>query len=327
MNESEISQEEEFWHEPESDNPLWRESYYLDFYDPETGLSGFTSIGFRHNKGYMGSTTGLVWSGNTYLRKDYSRPTEQNKIIVEGLTYTPEIPLEGWNVNYSSPMNEFDLETEAMDINPHEFPVDDKPLYAVTIDLKFEGLHPPVDYHRDASERDQKIISPVYSRHYEQACSVSGSVEIGDETIKIDGFGQRDHSWGIRDWRGPDAWTWIGAVFDGKAAASFIEITTDGKSTLDGYLYLNGLTLHVNNMLLNIEYRDDNHTQERLHCTISDSKGRELQLVGEPETIIPIDFEYEDGIGRLRRGPTQFSIEGENKIGHGWSELLRSEQR
>ena len=50
---------------------------------------------------------------------------------------------------------------------------------------------------------------------YEIPCSVRGSVTVGDEEIELSGTGQRDHSWGIRDWWSAD-WMWsAGRLEDG----------------------------------------------------------------------------------------------------------------
>ena len=35
---------------------------------------------------------------------------------------------------------------------------------------------------------------------YEVPCVVHGEILVGREKIDFDGFGQRDHSWGVRDW-------------------------------------------------------------------------------------------------------------------------------
>jgi len=47
------------------------------------------------------------------------------------------------------------------------------------------------------------------STRYEIPCRVAGTVRIGDETIEFSGPGQRDHSWGARDWWAVD-WMWSG---------------------------------------------------------------------------------------------------------------------
>jgi hypothetical protein len=45
------------------------------------------------------------------------------------------------------------------------------------------------------------------STRYEIPCRVTGTVRIGDEEIAFSGPGQRDHSWGSRDWWAVD-WMW-----------------------------------------------------------------------------------------------------------------------
>jgi hypothetical protein len=45
------------------------------------------------------------------------------------------------------------------------------------------------------------------STRYEIPCRVTGTVRIGDEEINFAGPGQRDHSWGARDWWAND-WMW-----------------------------------------------------------------------------------------------------------------------
>jgi hypothetical protein len=47
------------------------------------------------------------------------------------------------------------------------------------------------------------------STRYEIPCSVSGRVRVGEEEIAFSGPGQRDHSWGARDWFAVD-WIWSG---------------------------------------------------------------------------------------------------------------------
>jgi hypothetical protein len=51
------------------------------------------------------------------------------------------------------------------------------------------------------------------STRYEIPCRVSGTVRVGDEQIAISGPGQRDHSWGSRDWWAID-WMWSALHLD-----------------------------------------------------------------------------------------------------------------
>src|SRR5262249_30188297 len=50
---------------------------------------------------------------------------------------------------------------------------------------------------------------------YEIPCTVSGTVRVGEQTIPFQGRGQRDHSWGPRDWWSAE-WVWsAGHLGDG----------------------------------------------------------------------------------------------------------------
>ena len=48
---------------------------------------------------------------------------------------------------------------------------------------------------------------------YEIPCRVTGTVRIGEETVSLSGPGQRDHSWGGRDWWASD-WMWSALHLD-----------------------------------------------------------------------------------------------------------------
>ena len=55
----------------------------------------------------------------------------------------------------------------------------------------------------------------IGTTRYEVSCNVHGEILVGDETIQLDGIGQRDHSWGVRDWWNL-GWVWTaGGLEDG----------------------------------------------------------------------------------------------------------------
>ena len=53
----------------------------------------------------------------------------------------------------------------------------------------------------------------IGTTRYEVPCTVHGEILVGDETIDFDGFGQRDHSWGVRDWWS-FGWVWTAGRLD-----------------------------------------------------------------------------------------------------------------
>ncbi len=55
---------------------------------------------------------------------------------------------------------------------------------------------------------------PPITPRYEIPCQVHGEVLVGDRRIEVDGWGQRDHSWGAaRDWWSM-AWNWTAGRLD-----------------------------------------------------------------------------------------------------------------
>lgn len=308
--------QEEFWHEPLSDDSLWRESYYFDFYDPESDLAYFSSIGNRMNKGNMGSVVALVWGDETYVRKDYSHPTENEAIHVSGLLYEAETPNEEWRIRHLGQINEFEPESDAMRMSPDEFPSRDHPLYTLDMDISFEGLHDPQYYEPDEDARE--LFSNLYHGHSDQGGIVTGEVTIGDRTVEIDGVGERDHSWGIRDWRDPDGWQWISAIFDRDTAVNFWRVNRDDATAVEGYLHLGGESRPVEEVTIDTAFRDDEVTQDSFEVDVTDEADRRFTFSASALTVVPVDFEYESEVTTIRRTPTRYEADGER--GYGWSE-------
>jgi hypothetical protein len=71
---------------------------------------------------------------------------------------------------------------------------------------------------------------------YEVPCQASGTIEVGDEKLALRGPGQRDHSWGVRDWWSMD-WMWSAARLDDGARVHAVQIRLpDGVGFGIGYV-------------------------------------------------------------------------------------------
>ena len=97
-----------------------------------------------------------------------------------------ESPLERFRVRMSGPGEAFDDESAPLRGEPGR-PVE------VELDLTWETDGTPYQW-RPATR-------------YEIPCRVSGTVTVDGERIEVSGPGQRDHSWGARDWWATD-WMW-----------------------------------------------------------------------------------------------------------------------
>ncbi len=75
----------------------------------------------------------------------------------------------------------------------------------------------------------------VLTTRYEIPCTVAGSVTIGDRTLDVDGQGQRDHSWGVRDWWA-FGWCWSSARLDDGTRIHLADIRIPGSPAFFGYV-------------------------------------------------------------------------------------------
>jgi hypothetical protein len=174
-----------------SDSPHWSDSLYFNAWDPASGTFLMTRMAVRPNEGVR--TAGmLAWLDGVpawgYGRDLEGPATADWDVMTMGaLTYRMEEALRRWVVQL------------------HDG--DDR------LHLVFDGVTPCVDY-------GTGIPRAWAWGHYEQTCRVTGDVHVAGRRLSVDGWGQRDHSWGARDWAGIREWHWItGFLPDDSGAA------------------------------------------------------------------------------------------------------------
>jgi hypothetical protein len=196
-----IDPKDEERHRPGEDR-FWNESYYFDFHDPEGEFGGYVRVGLYPNLGVtwywacvvgrnrplatlidhtasVPVTPGLDVTGATFASThSCAVPLEDFRVGVEGRAAVVPEPADLYSSSYAAAQTDFAL------------------------DLRFEtvGHH---GYHYGKPSR------------YEIPCDVTGRIQVGNDSFDFSGHGQRDHSWGVRDWWG-GAWCWnAGRLDDG----------------------------------------------------------------------------------------------------------------
>lgn len=171
---------------PPGDEVLWNESWYFDFHDRDGVLGGYVRLGLYPNLGVAWYWACVVGTDRrTVLVADHevALPTGRSLgVRGDGLwaDHNAETPLEHWSLGLEAFGVALDHPADAY----HGMRGDRTP---VGFDLEWETDGLPFRY-------------PVALDRYEVPCRVHGEILVGDETIQLDGFGQRDHSWGVRDW-------------------------------------------------------------------------------------------------------------------------------
>ena len=181
-----------------TDEPLWSESWYADFVDAAQGLGGWFRIGLVANQQ-------AAWVQVLLCGPDL--PT------VAVLDYEVPLPADPWV-----------LHTDAFEIG-HAATA---PLQTYRVDVRAQGQSysdpsallrgepgTPVDmtmnlvWTTDGTPYKYRITT-----RYEIPCTVTGTVTVNDTTYRMDSVrGQRDHSWGVRDWWSMD-WMWSALHLD-----------------------------------------------------------------------------------------------------------------
>jgi hypothetical protein len=70
---------------------------------------------------------------------------------------------------------------------------------------------------------------------YEIPCLVGGTITVGDEVLAVEGPGQRDHSWGVRDWWA-FGWCWFAGRLDDGTRVHGADIRIPGHPLALGYV-------------------------------------------------------------------------------------------
>jgi hypothetical protein len=203
-----------------SDEPLWNESHYLDFVSRDGSLAGYARIGLYPNLGVTWWTTTIVGPDRPLVASiAYDLPVaSETGLSVEGGGHV----VQGVAV---SPLDEF-LVTATVPAAVHDDPADVYRGAAGTpteLEVDLTWRTDGVPYHYELTTR------------YEIPCLVGGEVTVGGERFWVEGQGQRDHSWGVRDWWA-FTWCWFAGRLDDGTRVHGADIRMPGHRIPFGYV-------------------------------------------------------------------------------------------
>lgn len=280
---------------PPGDDALWNESWYLDFWTPDGTLGGYIRLGLYPN-------LGVSWYWACLVREGHPLVT-----VIDNEAPLPKAP--GLELRASGLWTDLIVETplDHMTVGLEAFGValdDPTEVYgkgwgdreALGFDLEWETDGTPFGY--DITDR------------YEIPCRVHGEILVGNETIDFDGHGQRDHSWGVRDWWS-FGWCWnAGRLEDG----------TPFHSTIIGDLawstgYVGADARPVDAAAVSTEL-DAEGLANSARLRLDD-----LYLAVEPVAWSPVLLTSSDGrVSRFPRALVRYTA-ADGRVGAGWLEL------
>lgn len=215
-----VSDDDERLHPVEHPSEHWSDSLYFNAWDPATGTFLMTRMAVLGNA--KTASSGLVvWLDGVPAygyghQLDELPPTDWDVMAIGGLAYRMLAANQRWGISLDDGDNRAWLEWDG-----------------------FSGAY-------DYADNVVPFNRAWAWGHYEQSCRVRGDLHVGGRTIAFDGFGQRDHSWGFRDWGGLQEWHWVTGFFGDDLAFNLMHIVApDGTATVNGFVHRGGEDLGV----------------------------------------------------------------------------------
>jgi len=293
---------DELYHPP-GEGPWWAESWYFDFATRDGSLGGYVRLGLYPNQRVAWYWACVVGEGRplvSVVDHDVSPPRAPSlEIRADGL----------WaDHNVETPFDHMTLGCEAFALglgDPAEMygsPRGDRVPFGLDLEWETDGA---------------AYAYPPGTTRYEVPCRVHGEVLVGDERIAVDAIGERDHSWGERDWW-VLGWTWsAGWLDDGtRFHGTTVRLGDDVVPYHPGFVQPPG------GPLAGVDHTAAAHALgEHGFPTSATTSCDDLSLEVEPVAFAPVLLE--DGAGRVSRFPRalcRFHDPATGRTGAGWAE-------
>jgi hypothetical protein len=296
---------DESYHPP-GEGDWWGESWYFDFATPDATLGGYVRIGVYPNQRVAWYWACVVGEGRplvTVVDHDVRPPRPPSlELRAEGLWADHNIETPFDHVSLGCEALALGLDHPAAMYEAHGDPLGDRVPFGLDLEWETDGA---------------AYVYPPGTTRYEVPCRVHGEVLVGDERIELAGVGERDHSWGTRDWW-TLGWTWsAGALDDG---TRFHGTTVHlGEEVVP---YHPGFVQPPGGPLAGVGHTAASHIRGEHGLPTSASIGYgDLQLDAEPVAFAPVLLE--DGAGRVSRFPRalcRFRDPATGRTGAGWVE-------
>ncbi|QLL05417.1 phosphotransferase [Mycobacterium vicinigordonae] len=180
-----------------TDEALWSESWYADFVDAAAGVSGWFRLG---------------------------RISNEQTALIHAVVCGPSLATVALDCKVPLPHDPWTVDADGIQLAHHA----GEPLQTYRLDLRGQGQafsDPSALLRGEPGEPVAVAMNLVWSSdgtpykyrlttRYEIPCTVSGTVTVEQSSYHLDSVpGQRDHSWGVRDWWSMD-WMWCALHLD-----------------------------------------------------------------------------------------------------------------
>ncbi|MBI0584340.1 MAG: hypothetical protein ISF22_08965 [Methanomassiliicoccus sp.] len=285
----------------------WNESFYFNFYDRGNDVCMFMRVGLKPNADERSAFCFIMMpDGSVVGLKDHEALGE-GTLEAKGLKFEKVEAEKRWRMTFHGHM------ARMTERGPVPVPA--------TFALEFEALNKVFDYRECVDGEGEKISRQVASEHLEQFGKVTGTLEVGGERFDITGLGERDHSWGVRDWNAPKMWIWLTAQFSKDLALNVTKLFVEEGEVSAGFFHMNGKDIP----LVKADIRtvlDPDGTPRSLAMSLVDSNGGKHKVTAEVMRMVAMPFPSRDGktISVMHETLAEYTFNGQK--GYGIAEYL-----
>jgi hypothetical protein len=303
----EITEEAEFIHNFGIFPLHHNESWYFNFVDRPNKVYCISRFSFEMGQKRSRILFILVIDGkiNTYFKEVPLEEMPANLEFNKRLQYICITPMKQWQLKFEDRNVKLDVIYNARFPVFNSMEVED-PLTS----LKKYGV---------------ELLNVAAQHHYEQAMNVIGTliVKKTDENREIKCLGNRDHSWGTRDWVDIDSWNWGAAQFEDQTLG-FFRSNVLGKIPQGGFISSKDGNIPITGVAVITKTKKDGKTPVSSTFTLTDKNGISRTLQSKMIFNLRLPLPSERGFTEIFEQIVIYTCEG--KEGDGISEYLFSKR-
>ncbi|MCP5056380.1 MAG: hypothetical protein GY937_06590 [bacterium] len=260
-----IEERDEWLHEVGPD-PAWQESFYFNWADPEHRSFTLARTGYRF---HARKTDGLAISLRDGKLELFYGPSDLDH---EG-DCREEDPGRGMRagdlvVTMLEPLRSWRLQIEG----------------ERGMDVIFEAHTPAFDY----GAHGAKLARTMTGAHFEQSGRVTGWTHFGSERHEINALGQRDKSWGVRNWEQLEGWEWLAGQIGPDWSFNLMQTIENGERLDNGFVFRDGANHPIERARIQYSWGRREHQTRRAEIELIESSGRTHRLHAEALGAFPI---------------------------------------
>ena len=330
---------DEHWHAA-TKQAHWNESFYFNAFDTDAGWACAVRVGASPNAGTRDGFVCLYLPDDStaFIRTSESLGDDGSEIASGGIELHCAGPFRRWQVGYDGPIHHYPRATPGGHI--HRTLDTNAPMKHLVLALEVEGLSPAVDFD-DRAVRMRPIAemlgvgkprnplrtlrrtvralralpAMINAHHYEQSMIVRGEVRIDGEPHPIAGYGQRDHSWGVRDMGVPASWRWVSCQFGEDLCFNATQVDVLGMRVQSGFVHGGGETESLDSWGYEATHDTSPLWPDSMGLWLKTKSGRRIELEAEVTTPLPVIADPESRDVLVTAARAEYRWEGRTASG------------